>query len=68
MGFGILLGSVATALIVSGQNELNVSQRTLTAAEAIQKTPVLVLCIDGLDTKYGTSIIFELIRIGDPGL
>lgn len=47
---------------------LSVSQRTLTAAEAIQKTPVLVLCIDGLDTKYGTSIIFELIRIGDPGL
>jgi hypothetical protein len=47
---------------------LSVSQRTLTAAEAIQKTPVLVLCIDGLDTKYGTSTIFELIRIGDPGL
>lgn len=47
---------------------LTVSQRTLTAAEAIQKTPVLVLCIDGLDTKYGTSTIFELIKIGDPGL
>lgn len=47
---------------------LQVSQRTTQAAEQIQKTPVLVLCIDGLDTKYGSSIVYELIRIGDPGL
>lgn len=47
---------------------MSVSQRTLQASERIEKSPVLVLCIDGLDTKYGTTVLFELIRIGDPGL
>lgn len=47
---------------------LQVSQRTIQIAEEIQKTPVLVFCIDGLDTKYGSSLVYELIRIGDPGL
>ena len=47
---------------------LQVSQRTLSAAEKIEKSPIMVLCIEGLDTKYGTSTIYELIRIGDPGL
>lgn len=47
---------------------LTVTQRTLTAAQKIQKTPVLVLEIDGLGTKYGSATVFELIRVGDPDL
>lgn len=42
--------------------------RTRQAAEKIVKSPNLVLCIDGVDTKYGVLNITKVIRIGDPDL
>jgi hypothetical protein len=44
------------------------SIRAQNAAEKIVKQPNLVVCFDGLDTKYGSAILLEIIRIGDPGL
>ncbi len=45
-----------------------ITENARIAAGKIAKTPNIVLCIDGVDTCYGSSIIFKLIRYGDPGL
>lgn len=45
-----------------------ITERARLAAEKIVKEPNVVLCIDGIDTCYGSSVIIELIRIGDPNL
>lgn len=42
--------------------------RAQQAAARIVKQPNLVLCIDGIDTKFGAVSLLEVIRIGDPGL
>lgn len=45
-----------------------ITQRARASSEKITKQPNIVLCIEGVDTKYGSASIIELIRVGDPGL
>jgi hypothetical protein len=45
-----------------------ITERTRQAASQLVKQPNVVLCIDGVDTKYGSANILQIIRIGDPGL
>lgn len=42
--------------------------RAQNAARQIVKQPNIVVCFDGIDTKYGSATLLEIIRIGDPGL
>lgn len=44
------------------------STRAQQQASKIVKQPNIVLCIDGVDTCYGSAKILEIIKIGDPGL
>lgn len=46
----------------------SLTQRALNESQQISKSPSLVLCIDGVDTKYGNIRILDFIRIGDEGL
>ena len=41
---------------------------TVSAAQRTVKNPGLVLCINEVDGCYGSSTIFKIIRVGDPGL
>lgn len=45
-----------------------ITENARIAAGKIAKTPNIVLCIDGVGTCYGSSIIFKVIRYGDPDL
>lgn len=47
---------------------LTLSQATKDQLSKVSKTPVLVMCLEDHDRCYGSATLFELIRIGDPGL
>jgi len=47
---------------------LELSDATENASRRTVKNPQIVLEIDGIDTRFGSDQILELIRIGDPGL
>jgi hypothetical protein len=47
---------------------LTLTERARNAAGKIVKEPAIVLCIDGISTKFGSARILEIVKIGDPGL
>lgn len=45
-----------------------ITERARLSSEQIGKEPNIVLCIDGVSTKYGSAKIIEVIRVGDVDL